>query len=61
MQKDPKRIKRILELIKKVWIENPELRLCQLIGNNFSVKDLYYIEDSELEKILEQNISELCK
>lgn len=56
--KDPKRIDEILKLISEIWHKNPDLRLCQLIGNCFKVaeydrftylKDLYYIEDDVLQ------------
>lgn len=35
--RDPDRINEILELISKIWHKNPDLRLCQLIGNCFLV------------------------
>ena len=50
--KDFQRIYRILELIEKIWTKNPDLRLCQLIGNCFVAGDNYYKEDDELEKRL---------
>ena len=53
--RDPKRINKILELIKKIWEKNPDLRLCQLIGNIgncFPSGDLYHIEDDLLMKAL---------
>ena len=54
-KRDPARIKPMLELIEKVWVENPDLRLCQLIGNCFPAGDNYYREDSLLlEKLKEK-------
>lgn len=50
--RDPKRIKRILLIIEKIWTDNPDLRLCQLIGNCWIVGDNYHREDDELEKKL---------
>jgi len=51
--RDPKRIKRILELVEKIWKENPDLRLTQLIMNVLSMNaDPYYIEDDRLEREL---------
>jgi len=50
--RDPDRIDEILELISKVWHKNPDLRLCQLIGNIFIEKDLYYVEDDRLQEAL---------
>lgn len=41
-------IDEILKLISEIWHNNPDLRLCQLIGNCFTKGDLYHIEDSEL-------------
>lgn len=46
--RNPDRIDKTLEQIKKIWKENPDLRLCQLIGNCFEAKDLYYTEDNIL-------------
>lgn len=46
--RDPERIKPLLELIEKVWLRYPDLRLCQLIGNCFPAGDLYHREDSDL-------------
>jgi uncharacterized protein YihD (DUF1040 family) len=50
--RNPERIDRIIELVKKKWKSNPDLRLCQLLGNCFDTLDLYYVEDSDLEKQL---------
>lgn len=50
--RDPKRINRISKLIGKIWRKNPDLRLCQLIGNCFFAGDNYYREDDELEEQL---------
>jgi uncharacterized protein YihD (DUF1040 family) len=52
--RDPKRIKRVLELIERIWLDNPDLRLCQLIENCFSTSGLYHIEDDELRKALQR-------
>ena len=52
--RDPKRIERILKLIEKIWNKNPDLRLCQLIGNCFNAGDLYYVEDDTLKKQLKE-------
>lgn len=55
--RNPERIDEILKLISEIWHKNPDLRLCQLIGNcfpehldEFGLRDLdtYYIEDTEL-------------
>ena len=52
--RDPKRIPKILLLIDKIWKENPDLRLCQLIGN-VTPFDNYHVEDN----ILERNLRKL--
>ena len=46
--RNPERIDEILKLISEIWHKNPDLRLCQLIGNCFEAKDLYHIEDVAL-------------
>lgn len=50
MTRDPSRIDPTLDIIRKVWYSNPDLRLGQLIMNLESDhnQDLYYIEDDEL-------------
>lgn len=50
IMRDPNRIPRILMLIETIWLQCPDLRLCQLIGNCFANSDLYYIDDDELER-----------
>ena len=51
--RDPRRIRRILELIRKIWRKYPTLRLMQLIGNAFpDNEDRYYTEDEILEIVL---------
>ena len=52
--RDFKRIYRILELIEQIWKKNPDLRLCQLIGNCFGTNDNYHVEDEILEKRLKE-------
>ena len=52
--RNPKRIDKIVKLIKKIWKKNPDLRLTQLISNCFDINDLYYIEDDILENKLKE-------
>jgi uncharacterized protein YihD (DUF1040 family) len=53
--RDPKRIPKLLDLIKKLWEKNPDLRLLQMLGNLFnSGFDPYYTEDDILYKKLIQ-------
>ncbi len=59
--RDPNRISRILNLIEKLWKQNPDLRLGQLIiglTDNDRIgakKDLFYLEDDELEIIIKNS------
>ena len=52
--RDPGRIDIVLAEIKKYWKRNPNMRLCQLLGNCFAQSDLYSIEDDELVEELEE-------
>lgn len=52
--RNKKRITRIIKLIEKIWQDNPELRLMQLLSNCFYSTDLYYEEDKEVEKSLKE-------
>lgn len=50
--RNPERIDEILKCISIIWHKNPNLRLCQLIGNCFSPYESgynYYIEDGVLQ------------
>jgi Ni,Fe-hydrogenase III small subunit len=46
--RDPSRIPVILKEIERIWLEDPDLRLCQLIGNCYESGDIYYKEDDDL-------------
>lgn len=56
--RDPKRIKRILNLLEKYWEQVPDQRLCQIISNLHGVgqQDIFHTEDDELEKVLAKNL-----
>jgi len=58
--RDPKRRKRILKLIEKIWDNAPDLRLFQLLINIVvEAQDecfYYYIEDTYLETLLKNFI-----
>lgn len=59
--RDPKRIPQILKRLEKLWEKYPDLRLCQLILNCFPTNtDLYYLEDKELVKLLENWYAVRC-
>ena len=51
--RDPKRINVVLRKIKKIWEQNPDMRLGQLIGNVVDESAIYFIEDDDLVKHLE--------
>lgn len=62
--RDPNRIKPFLETIAKCWSQVPDWRFGQLIENiknRLLIKDLFYIEDKELEEAIKNvfNIKEL--
>lgn len=50
--RDPKRIKRILNKIEKIWENYPDFRLSQIICNSISESqkdNLFHLEDDKLE------------
>lgn len=51
--RDPERIDNILERLKVVWKENPDLRLGQLLLVVIKMDRLFYIEDEKLILLLE--------
>jgi hypothetical protein len=53
--RDPARIERMLNLIKEIWTECPDMRLGQLLVNSNSLMESFpfFLEDSDLEKSLE--------
>ncbi len=55
MKRSKTHIFRIMTLIFKIWVKNPSLRFCQLIGNCFGADQAnYFEEDKELEKNLKE-------
>ena len=60
--RNPNRIDRILNEIRIIWKQYPDLRLGQLILNVIEDPALYYIEDKELVELLKQTyLKELKK
>ena len=57
--RDPKRIPEILNELKGIWSSFPDLRLGQLLLNATQDPVLYYLEDSELIKVLRDHYSEV--
>jgi hypothetical protein len=61
--RDPKRIPRILEKLRQLWEQSPDLRLGQLVENCKSFSELpgaptFYLEDDEMEKGIDAFIGE---
>lgn len=59
--RDPKRIKLLLMEIEKQWENFPDWRLGQLIENIkrfYNIDDLFYIEDDEMLKLIENFMRE---
>lgn len=53
--RDPNRIDIVLDAIKTVWKENPDMRLIQLLGTLCQGRtDPFYLEDSQLLLRLEE-------
>ena len=55
--RDPKRIRRILDKLEKVWSEAPDFRFGQLNYNIYQSlshgNDMFYIEDEKFEEYLD--------
>jgi len=53
--RNPERINKLLDLVKKIWFKNPDLRLLQLLIDALPIenRDPYYIEDDLLVDFLE--------
>lgn len=49
------RMDEVLKMIKQIWEQYPDLRLGQLLVNACGKKDLFYIEDEDLLKVLQRN------
>ncbi len=51
--RDPKRIEKVLNIIRGMWHANPDLRLCQLLSSAAIISgwkdtDLFNLEDGQL-------------
>lgn len=52
---DPDRISPIVELLSRVWRQNPHMRLGQLIVNICPHNDqIFYISDNDIERLLKE-------
>lgn len=60
--RDPARIDEMLALVRTVWLQNPDLRLGQLIIAASKPKEpcpeIFYIEDAQLSKRLRRLVSQ---
>lgn len=53
--RDPNRIPEILKQIQDIWVENPDLRLFQLLENSVPTgTNTYYLEDNKLQELLNE-------
>lgn len=46
--RDPNRIESVLAAIRRCWVEQPDLRLGQLLSNCVYDDNLFYLEDDKL-------------
>lgn len=53
--RDINRIDDVLERIKKIWKQYPDLRLGQLLTNVVSESIIYFVEDDDLINALEES------
>ena len=52
--RDKERIKRIVAKFSLLWEEMPDMRFCQLVSNLTNKDDIFYVEDTEFEKMLDE-------
>lgn len=57
--RDPERIDLIIELLRETWKNTTDLRFCQLISSityplTYKGKSLFYVEDDEFKKAIEE-------
>lgn len=60
--RDPARIDEILDLLRTVWLKNPDLRLGQLVVSAANPTEpcpkVFYVEDAQLSKALQRMLSQ---
>jgi uncharacterized protein YihD (DUF1040 family) len=58
MMRDEERILRLVAALQLYWVDNPDLRLAQIVGNVAQQRgygtDPYYMEDREIERFLRE-------
>ena len=54
--RDPKRIKKVMELVERIWNVFPDWRFGQLVKivEAISDVDIFYVEDDEMIRILKE-------
>jgi uncharacterized protein YihD (DUF1040 family) len=52
--RDPKRIDKVLNIIRMFWKQEPDLRLMQLLMNALGPGDPFHVEDDVLVKKLDE-------
>ena len=63
--RDPKRIDKMILMLKEIWRMNPDLRMGQLMDNltqcaeSKSKTPIFYLEDDKMEKIMFDLINSL--
>ena len=61
--RDPQRIDEILDLVRQVWLQDPDLRLGQIIVNatrpDEACPEVFTIEDSDLKRGLTAFLQQL--
>lgn len=55
--RDAQHIDEMINQLRTLWLENPELRLGQLIEQHNTGIDTFYIEDSRLLTAIEKSIT----
>ena len=62
--RDPQRIDEMLQLLRQIWIREPDLRLGQLVFNAARIRDpeiadVYSVEDAVLQKGLRRYLERI--
>jgi uncharacterized protein YihD (DUF1040 family) len=56
--RDPNRIDRIIDKLRRYWREHPDLRLGQIVVNmNKTLSDPFHVEDDVLERAIDRALT----
>jgi uncharacterized protein YihD (DUF1040 family) len=55
--RDPARIDRLLDALRRYWMQHPDLRLGQIVCNASGEVDPFYLEDEVLIDVLEGEVA----